>query len=62
MDTKYYCPHCGRQIEYYFSYCCWCGAQLNHPEYSNVKEEEKTYFDRDAYTYEGPIPSIYYKG
>lgn len=61
IDTKYYCPHCGRQIEYYFQFCCWCGKQLNHPEYSNINEEEETYFDKDFFTHNGPVPPIFYQ-
>lgn len=34
-----YCPHCGRPIEYYFNYCCWCGVSFNHV--TNQTEQEK---------------------
>lgn len=59
LDTNYYCPYCGRAIEYYFQFCCWCGQPLHHQD-SN-KEEEKVYFDKDAYTYNGPVPQVYYQ-
>ena len=60
-NTNYYCPYCGRLIEYYFQFCCWCGEQLRH-QYSNKDEEErKVYFDKDSYTYNGPVPTIYYQ-
>ena len=58
--TNYYCPFCGRQIEYYFQFCCWCGESLHHQE-SNVIEGEKVYFDKDSYTYNGPVPTVYYQ-
>ena len=59
--TNYYCPFCGRQIEYYFQFCCWCGKSLQQHQESNVVEEEKIYFDKDSYTYNGPVPTIYYQ-
>ena len=60
-NTNYYCPRCGGKVELYFYFCCWCGFQLNTTEYSNIKEEEKTYFDKDSYTHNGPVPTIYYQ-
>lgn len=62
MNTNYYCPYCGREIEYYFQFCCWCGQQLNHTEIVNsVDEENKFSFTREDYTYNGPVPTIYYQ-